>query len=154
MRRNLVLSIAGLLIITLIAASYVYREYNRRNPSVTEMTADVSIQAGALVAAFAEDSAAANASYLGKVIELTGFVKSVDKDASGEYTLSLGEPESLSSVRCSMTADTTHLSSQKIAGTTVVLKGICTGFMPDDMGLGADVILNRSVIETKSSLKN
>jgi hypothetical protein len=118
------------------------------------MAPAVSIQAVALMNAFAKDSAAANAAYLGKVIELTGFVKSVDKDASGAYTLSLGDPESLSSVRCSMTSDTTLFSSQKLVGTTVVVKGICTGFMPDDMGLGADVILNRSVIETKSSIKN
>ncbi|MDE3253339.1 MAG: hypothetical protein KGO92_11065 [Bacteroidota bacterium] len=155
MKRNLVLSIAGLLFITVLAGMYVYHEYNRRNPSVAELSADVSLQATALIDAFTKDSAAANMAYLGKVVEITGFVKSVDKDASGGYTLSLGDPDSLSSVRCSMTTtDTTSLTSQKMAGTTVVLKGICTGFMPDDMGLGADVIVNRSVIETKSSQKN
>lgn len=33
-----------------------------------------------------------------------------------------------------------------LVGTRVELRGECTGFNPDDLGLGADVVLNRSVI--------
>lgn len=154
MRKNLVLSIIGLLIVTIIGGMYVYREFNRRNPSVSETPADFSISAAALIDSFSKDSTAANTTYLGKIIEVTGFVKSIDKDAAGGFTLTLGDPETLSSVRCSMDSDTANFSSQKITGTNVILKGVCTGFMPDDMGLGSDVILNRSVIELKSSFKN
>ena len=148
MRKKLIISILVLLIITVIAGTYIYREYNRRNPSVSALDAAYFMKAAELISSFSKDSANANARYLGKIIQVAGFVKSVDKDASGNYTVSLGDSVGMSSVRCSMTdADTSYLSSQKITGSSLVLKGICTGFMPDDMGVGADVILNRSVIK-------
>jgi hypothetical protein len=147
MRRNLVLSILALLLITVIAGTYIYREYNRRNIDVVEMNAAFSINATELISAFSKDSATANAKYLVKIIEVKGFVKSVDKDPNGSYTISLGDSATMSSVRCSMNADTASQSIPKITGTSIVIKGVCTGFMADDMGLGADVILNRSVIK-------
>ncbi len=147
MRRNLILSILALLFITAIAGTYIYREYNRRNPSVTEENTAFSVNATELITVFSKDSATANKKYLGKIIEVSGFVKSVDKDAAGGYTISLGDSVVMSSVRCSMSADTAFLSSKTITGTSIILKGVCTGFMADDMGLGADVILNRSVIK-------
>ncbi|MBD0377834.1 MAG: hypothetical protein ICV51_19680, partial [Flavisolibacter sp.] len=62
----------------------------------------------------------------------------------------LGNAGSQSSVRCSMdTAFVTKLSTIT-AGSTITVKGACTGFNADEtgLGLGSDVVLNRCVLET------
>ena len=99
-----------------------------------------------MIAAFERDSASANRQYLGKILEVTGNIKSVEKN---EGNIVLGDSEgNNSSVRCSMDSSfVKDISALNVGGTTVI-KGHCTGFNPDEtgMGLGSDVILNRCVL--------
>jgi hypothetical protein len=71
----------------------------------------------------------------------------VEKDTDAA-TVVLGKMDKMSSVRCSMDSTQVATASNLQAGSTVTIKGACTGFHADDMGLGSDVVLNRSVIET------
>ena len=138
-----------LLVIILLAAGwYGYKLYTGEVPSLTEVEADATLSATDLIAAFEKDSASANKQYLGKILEVTGNVKSVEKESA---TISLGAADGNSSVRCSV--DSAFVKDIELLnpGSAITIKGNCTGFMPDEtgLGLGSDVVLNRCVFETK-----
>jgi len=146
MKRFLVL----LLVIILLAAGwYGYKLYTGKVPSLTEVKADATISATDLIAAFEKDSASANKQYLGKILEVNGNIKSVEKESS---TVSLGNIEGNSSVRCSLDSAFVKEINSLNPGSAITIKGNCTGYMPDEtgLGLGSDVILNRCVLEKKN----
>ena len=137
-----------LVIIVLAGAWYGYKLYTGKVPSLTEIKADASVTATDLIAAFEKDSASANKQYLGKILEVSGNVKSVEKESA---TIFLGPADGNSSVRCSV--DSAFVKDIELLnpGSAITIKGNCTGFMPDEfgLGLGSDVVLNRCVFETK-----
>lgn len=135
-----------LLIIILAGGWYAYRVYTGKVKSLTEVNTDVKITAKELIAAFEKDSAAANKQYLGKVIEVTGNVKSVEKEEGGA-TVSLGESGAMSSVRCSMDTIFVHQVANIQEGSSITVKGACTGFISEEL-IGSDVILNRCIVAT------
>ena len=83
------------------------------------------------------------------LISVTGFVKTLNRDERGYYTVSLGDTTSLSSVRCSIDSMYTARVSSVKPGMTLMIKGSCTGYDSDEL-LGLDVIVNRCVIEENS----
>ena len=137
-----------LVIIVLAGAWYGYRLYTGKVPSLTEVEAHASVTATDLIAAFEKDSASANKQYLGKVLQVSGSVKSVEEESA---TVSLGSAGGNSSVRCSV--DSAFVKDIRLLnpGSTITIKGNCTGFMPDEtgLGLGSDVVLNRCVFIKK-----
>jgi hypothetical protein len=138
-----------ILIAIAVAAWYGYREYSRTNKDLKNVRPDFIVNASDLIKEFESGDSAAAKKYNGQILEVTGFVKNIDKDDQGYYTLVLGDTSGLSSVRCSM--DTSHQSdaASLIAGSSAIVRGACTGFNKDDMGLGSDVILNRCAIIKK-----
>ena len=135
-----------LVIIVLAGAWYGYKLYTGKVPSLTEVSADARVTATDLIAAFEKDSASANKQYLGKILEVSGSVKSTEKETA---TVSLGTAEGNSSIRCSIDSAFVKDIDLLNPGSTVTIKGNCTGFMPDEtgLGLGSDVVLNRCVFE-------
>ena len=139
-----------ILVLLLLAVAgvgwYAYKEYSRTNRDLASASPDFKVEAGSLVKEFEINDSTANKKYLGKIIEIEGPVNEISKDESGYYTLVLGDTATLSSVRCSM--DTVHSADAASlkAGSSVILRGACTGFNKDEMGLGSDLILNRCVI--------
>ena len=80
-----------------------------------------------LVKEFQNNEAASNAKYLNKAVEITGEVLEVKKDQTGNNTLLLKSDDALSNVFVTLKG-----SDQKIvAGSTITVKGICTGFLSD-----------------------
>jgi len=51
----------------------------------------------------------------------------------------------MNSVRCSIDSNFTSQAAGITAGSPIIIKGICTGYNADELGLGADIILNRCV---------
>lgn len=139
------------LIVALIATAagfYGYSEFNRKNKNLHDVEAVVHLKSADIITQFASDEKKAMTAYSGKAIAISGTVKTIDKDEKGFYTIVLGNNESMSSVRCSIDS-TESLQAATIQGNaTISIKGMCTGYNADEMGLGADVILNRCVIET------
>lgn len=141
-------TILWLIVLLALAFSgwYIYKEYTRSNKDLTKIKADISITAAALVKEYEINDSSANKKYSGKIIETEGSVKSIEKDDKGDYTVVLGDTAGMSSIRCSM--DTIHQqdAARLTVGSSAVIRGVCTGFNKDEMGLGSDVFLNRSVI--------
>jgi hypothetical protein len=129
-----------------LAGWYAYKEYVRTNKDLANVNADVKISADDLIKEYEKNDSLANKKYLGNIVETTGNVKSIEKDDNDYYTIVLADSSSMSSVRCSV--DTVHRedAAQLVAGSSATMRGACTGFNKDEMGLGSDVILNRCVI--------
>jgi uncharacterized protein YyaL (SSP411 family) len=139
----------ALLIIIAAVALYIYKEYNRAHKDTAKVKSDYSFTAAAFVKEFETNEQASNKKYWDRVIKVDGTVKDIRQDERGFYSISLGDTASMSSVRCSI--DSSH-SSEAAAikkGSTIAIKGICSGFNADEM-LGSDVILVRSAIDSKN----
>jgi len=140
------------IIIVLIALDIAFctwqglKEYNRTNKDFSNVKADVKITAVDLIKEFEVNDSIANKKYLDKTIETIGRLKELAKDDTGYYTLVLGDTTSMSSVRCSMDSVHQQDAASMPIGSSVTVRGACTGFNKDEMGLGSDVILNRCVI--------
>lgn len=121
-------------------------EYNRTNKDISNVKADVKIAATELIQQYESNDSAANKKYLGRIIETNGNIKDIEKDEAGYYTIVLGDTVKMSSVRCAM--DSVHQldAAMLTPGSSAIVRGYCTGFNKDDLGLGSDVILNRCVI--------
>lgn len=143
MKRSILLIVLALII---VVGFYGYREYFRTNKDLAEVAPEVTVSAPDLIQAFERDTAAANKSYLGKIVAVSGTVKGVERE-DRSATIILGESGTMSSVRCSM--DTAHLAETAAIkeGQAVTVKGACTGFNQDEL-LGSDVVLNRCVVAT------
>lgn len=146
MKINKIILLFSIFLVALAAYFYVSSEISRKSPSMAVSQEDFKVEASNLLSEFEANSSLANQKYLGKIILLSGNLKSIEKSDKGFYTLVLGDSSSMSSVRCSMD-NSTQIDSNKLSvGSKIQLRGECTGFNPDDLGLGADVVLNRSVI--------
>lgn len=125
---------------------YAYSEYNRKVKDLSKVSADMQLKMADLVSEFEKDEIGANALYLDKVIAVNGTLKAIEKDEANNYSLVLGDENSMASVRCSMDGDHQKKVEGLITGAKVTVKGACTGFNADEL-LGSDVILNRCVIQ-------
>ncbi|MGB3155716.1 MAG: hypothetical protein WBB06_14010 [Chitinophagaceae bacterium] len=139
----------SLLLIGGTSAIYIYKEYNRTHKDTARLKPVYSLTATDLEKEFEGNETATTQKYADKVLRVEGIVKEVVKDDKGFYTVVLGDTLSLSSVRCSI--DSLHSKDvmEVKKGTTLAVKGICSGFNADEM-LGSDVILIRSVVDLKN----
>lgn len=147
-RKNLKKAFLALAIVGVVAALYGYKEFNRKNKSLHDVEAIATVQTAAIISQFSTDEKKATEAYSGKAILVAGIVKTVDKDDKGFYTIALGDASSMSSVRCSIDSVESPKAAAIQINTAVKIKGICTGYNADELGLGSDVILNRCVIES------
>lgn len=131
----------------LVVSGYIFYEYNRKAPATKDLNAAYAVTAPELVVAFEKNENNANQLYLGKVLQVQGPLRSVEQEPSGNRVLILGDSLSMSSVRCFLPADASAVKTIFSPGTTISVKGICTGFQAGEMGLGSDVILNRCIIQ-------
>ena len=140
------------LIILFVAAGaiwYGYSEYTRSNKNYQHVTPDFTFSAADLIREYETDDSVAGLKYNGKAVEVSGNIKNIDKDEKGFYTIILGGNAGLSSVRCAMDTLYKEDAADLRVGSSVTLRGACTGFYKDEMGLGSDVILNLCAIVSK-----
>lgn len=142
MKYKIILLVTALIVIA--AGAYFY--VNRKTQSLTDSKTDFKISAVKFLEEYSSDQVLSDKKYLGKVIQVQGNLKEIERDDKGSLTFVLGDLTSMSSVRCSIDTTVVIDESAYPVGTAVSLKGECTGFNADDLGLGADIVLNRSVI--------
>lgn len=141
--------LAVCLLLGVIGGLYAYKEYNRKNVDISETKAAFTMTEMQLINEFTQDQNTSNKKYLGKLLELSGNIKKIDTDQNGHHTIILGADSNMNSVRCSIDSSFNTESHKLIVGSPIVIKGICTGYNADDLGLGSDVILNRSIVIKK-----
>ncbi|NCW87662.1 MAG: hypothetical protein EBV71_02075 [Chitinophagia bacterium] len=145
-RKNIRLISVVILLVVSLVAWYGYSEYNRKSASMADARADFTFTTiTTLLAAFEKDEAGANKLYLDKVLEVEGAIKESTADEKGFYTITIGEDASLSSVRCSVDSLFSSKAAALQAGGLIKVRGICTGYMADEL-LGSDVTLVRCAI--------
>jgi hypothetical protein len=149
-KKPMILPLTALVVLGLLFGIWKgLSEYNRKNDDLGHVKADVKISTTQLIHDYETNDSLANQNYLGKVIEVNGKIKKVEQDEKGYYTVVLGDSAVHASVRCSV--DTVHNADAAVLkpGSSINLRGACTGFNKDDMGLGSDVILNRCAVIIK-----
>ncbi|MBL0145997.1 MAG: hypothetical protein IPP48_09710 [Chitinophagaceae bacterium] len=144
---TIILSVIAILIAA--GAFYGYKEYNRKQKDISDLSAHFTLNSNVLITDFTKDEKASNLKYLDKVIAVDGILKAIDKDDKGNFTLVIGDTASTSSVRCSMDSIHNTEATNVKEGSFINVKGVCTGYTADELGLGSDVILNRSCIIKK-----
>lgn len=136
----------AVLLAIIAGAIYIYKEFNRTNVNIAREKSAFTVSATELIKAFTDNDSTASIKYVAKIISVTGLVKNINHDERGYLTVSLGDTLSMSSVRCSVDSMYTGSATTVKPGTTIKVKGNCTGFNADEL-LGLDVIINRCVIE-------
>ncbi len=111
-----------------------YKMYTKPHRNVAEAKT-IQISAIDLVTAYENNEAGANSLYLDKVLEVKGEVNEVSKNQKGETVITLKGTD-MSGLICTLEGTPT---SEVKPNSSVVIKGICTGFL-------TDVVLVRCVL--------
>ncbi len=140
---------SGILITLLLVSAgaiYAYREFNREKESVEAMEAMFKVKAADLIRDFTSDEGSATGKYAGKVMEVDGILKETIVTAPGQMTIVMGDGVSSTSVRFSIDSSFVIDPIGLTPKMGIRMKGVCTGYMPDELGIGADIIFNRGII--------
>jgi len=87
----------------------------------------ITIEASALFDEYSANEKAANAKYIDKVLEVSGEVTNVSKNAEGLTVIMLKTNDLMFGVNCTMEEKEVKCK----AGDKLTLKGICTGYLTD-----------------------
>lgn len=146
---KLLLLITVFLLISGVAI-YIYLLYNRRPPDLRAETPRYFLQAEELMKEFSANENAATSRYINQLLLVEGILSKVEKDETGFPTLVMEAGPSFT-IRCSMdSAQSKEMRAAPITGQRIKVKGICTGYLNNEL-LGADVILNRCVIDKENN---
>lgn len=138
--------IAGIAIVGVLTAGYIYYQYNRTVQGLKDVKADISVNATELINEYVSNETVANQKYQNKILAVKGTIKKVEDAGSGGIVV-LGDTTDMSSVRCVLDSNTNAMGAALQRGTVITIKGAITGFNKDESGLlGSDVQLNRCVI--------
>jgi hypothetical protein len=96
----------------------------------------IIVTAPDIVKEYQSNEAEANVKYLNKTIAVTGEISDMNTDQDGHLTITLKSNDAMSNVFCTLHSFT---EKPKI-GSTITVKGICTGFL-------SDVVLTEAMIE-------
>ena len=126
----------ALLVIVAGGGLYAWREYQRKPAGAAEMKADEHVDAEAFFKAFSEDEAAADLRFRNKVVQVSGKVRSADKDQYGKINVVLETGDPLAGVICEFdgTANVNYAP-----GDPATIKGFYQGF-------NLDILLQRCAI--------
>ena len=112
--------------IVLLGSAYAwFFIWNKPQQNVQSATA-IPVQATILFSEYSTNEKAANAKYIDKIVEVTGEVSSVSKNAEGKWVVLLKTDDLMFGVNCTMEEDVRIKEAE-----TVSLKGICTGYLTD-----------------------
>jgi hypothetical protein len=131
--------ILAIVIAIALGVGYGLKEYNRGHDSTEDLSTDIERSASELLADYQNDEAAANATYLDKVIAVHGAVASVNESEQGSLCVNLQTDDPMFVVSCEVQEDQREKALKLTEGQEVALKGKCSGAT-------FDVVLNRCVI--------
>ena len=145
-KKSIIIITSVILFLVLGAGLYAYYAFNRTNKQLNDIKPAYILSTETLTNEFAKDATAAETKYVDKAIEVTGTVKIIETNDKGKITIVLGDSSSLSSLRFSMDSTVSTETNTIKVSSNIRLRGMCTGYNADDMGLGSDILFNRAVI--------
>jgi hypothetical protein len=125
-------------ILAIAAAALGYYYYTKPRAGVSGMKPEFAFNAAALYETYAADENAANAKYLGRVLEVSGIVKALETDDRGTMNVSLESGDEMGAVSCQF--EKKDQMPELKAGDAVVLKGICSGLLMDVVLVDCEII--------------
>lgn len=120
----------SILIFAIIGAFIAYKMYNKPHVNIVKTTADFTVSANKILNDFTLDENAANIKYLEKIIEVKGVITDV-KTENKKGIITLKTNDDFGSVLCHLNDADTIKANTLTVGNSIVLKGICTGFLMD-----------------------
>ena len=114
-------------ILAVAAAAYGwFFLWNKPQVSVIK-TEGIKIEAATLFDEYSSNEQAANKKYLEKILEVSGEVTSVTKNAEGLTVVLLQTSDPMFGINCTIE----QKDAQVKEGDKIILKGICTGYLTD-----------------------
>ncbi|HHE64710.1 MAG TPA: hypothetical protein ENL09_01680 [Bacteroidetes bacterium] len=127
-----------LIIIAALGASYVYYQFNKPHKDIAAATPVSALNAAELFAEFEINENEANQLYLGKIVQVTGVVYSVELGTNGDLNVLLMGDDDMFGVAGNFNKGELN-ESEIVEGEQVTIKGECAGML-------SDVVLIRCVI--------
>jgi hypothetical protein len=112
--------------------------FRKADDSVAGLNPKYKLSCSVLVNEFEKDEDLANAKYLDKIVEIEGTIAELSSDTSGVH-ITLHDENATSGITCSFSISQNIDIKELKLGSTIVIKGICTGF-------SMDVTLNKGTI--------
>lgn len=136
LRKYAVLIFAAIIAVAVII---VYRIWNK--PHIDVRDADAVKTTSVKLYDILSKNRNGSATYLNKVVEVSGVIAGVSKNEQNQQIILLKTNVSGGSVNCTMDEEIKSINP----GDTIVLKGICSGYISSDMdmGLPGDVFITR-----------
>jgi hypothetical protein len=133
------------IVITAIALIIAYRVWNEPHRNIKNATA-IKTTATVLYNGLTKDSASMKSKFINKIVIVSGEVKQVFKNQSGQQIILLKTNVEGGSVNCTMEEKTNDVN----AGDTISIKGVCSGYIggDPDIDLPGDVFLTRCYSST------
>ncbi|HLF62269.1 MAG TPA: hypothetical protein VI603_00850 [Saprospiraceae bacterium] len=128
------------LVIAIAGGGIGYYLWNKPPEGVAKKKPDFILTPAELLTDFQNNEEAANAKYLGKVVQLNGTILEIVPGENMEMQVILETGDLMARVSCVMKEDyNTFLERKLKRGDTVTIKGFCTGVI-------MDVVVDRCVI--------
>jgi len=126
-----------IIVLCTIAFAYFY-VFKESKTDISNEKAEFKLSAIELFYKFEEDENQANKLYLGKIIEVTGTIVSIQKTQNNDLMLMFREDDEIFGVACTLKINKTGNKNLNV-GKKIALKGVCQGYL-------TDVILNNCVV--------
>jgi tRNA_anti-like len=117
-----------LFVFGVLAAGIIYYMYNKPVASLENKKPQVEVTAAELIVAYEADEKAANDSYLGKLLQVSGKVVDITVE-DGRKKIHLETPNPMSLIICELEAGVETGTLKP--GDEVKVKGLCSGYLSD-----------------------
>jgi hypothetical protein len=145
-KKKLKVIILAILIVAACITMYAVMEYYRKNESLAEIKPAYTVSADNLIQEFTVNAPLAGKKYLGKVIDVHGLCKGIEQDSHGYYTVVLSGEIPGTSIRGTIDSTMNNQTLMLKPPVHINIRGMLTGYNPDELGLGADILLNRCIL--------
>ncbi|MDX1408520.1 MAG: hypothetical protein R3330_10315 [Saprospiraceae bacterium] len=113
--------------------------WNKPHRNIAKTKPAQTVTASNLVKSYQDDEEAANARFLGQVVQVSGIVRQIQPGDDGTTQILLSSDDLMTSVSCNLQEDQTAGAEGLRSGDQVTINGECTGIL-------MDVVLERCVI--------
>jgi len=135
MKKGIISIIAAIIFLGIFGVWYYVFDYSKTHHRNVENENAIAVTAVQLVKDYQTDEPTANERYLNKALQVKGEIVKMDKDQSGNTTITLKSGDPFSNVFCTLKPN----NSFTITDSVIVVKGICSGFL-------SDVVLNGAIV--------